>query len=62
MTETTPDYDIEADLVFARVKAARAAAESLRHAGTEAVNAIDELSRLVESYRLRERAREVRGE
>lgn len=62
MTETTPGYDIEADLVLARVKAARAVAETLRSAETEAVNAIDELSRLVESYRLRERVREVRGE
>ena len=62
MTETTPDYDIEADLVFARVKAARAVAETLRQVNAEAMNTIEELTRLVESYRLRERAREVRGE
>jgi hypothetical protein len=65
MTETTTDYDIEADVIFARVKTARANAETLRRAAADAEHSIDELTRLVEGYRLRERyakAREARGE
>lgn len=60
MTETASKY--ETDVIFARVKAARAVAETLRQVNTEAMNTIEELTRLIESYRLRERAREVRGE
>ena len=60
MTETAPQY--ETDAIFARVKAARAVAETLRHVNAEAMNTIEELTRLVESYRLREWAREGRGE
>jgi hypothetical protein len=60
MTEVAPTY--EPDLIFSRVAEARANAETLRLAANDAARSIDELSRLVEHYRLQERAREVRGE